>query len=805
MREAISLAPNNAQVKAAFACVQSHDSTHALLQLCRRFVQNNDAHSSKEIIQYLSSDGTQIPSDVTEECFLLVLEGKSSDDSLRDDIVGTFLQQSHSIRVYLAGRLHESVTTVFQEIFNVGDGSTNGLLGVVLDKTAWPDERARETCEGDVLQLLIAKLMESGHDHDGRAMKGISRLLSVDAAKLEHLLDEESFDAVLTALDIRWPQELRSQATLAAAKYLEVSGEKGHGYLSRFITGRFAQGTNNSLIIAFSAAACVFPVVPSIAASLFLIEGFLPSLEALLEKGPHSKQVEEAALDLLNAACIDGACREAIAKHCVSWLRLVAKVGCDQKRGQAAVVLAKTRSGGNANPVSDQTRTLDNNLTDLEQTFRKLLLDGTEADKKNAIEGLAFASIQAEMKEHIAKDRDVLMKLMSRSNTKFVKDVSETSPTVIRRSWSSTEIFGSLTIIENLTRYLPNVSDEQKRMSQLRAYANASQESLKPDLLDEDSQVTRRCKALLHAEAMPYLTRMKDQNTPPGLTPAAISLMSKIILSFSRTPAFRGIIAQQGAIPLLLYAYQNPTADALCRQTASHALARVLISIDPKLIRNHTNSAVPALLFLLEDNTEGMSETPRDMLPTFEALLAITNLASDSSLKAGTEIVKAAFSRIEDLLLSSNSMIQRAATELVCNLMAYPSGIEKFADGSKAAGRRLHVLIALADAEDTRTRRAAGGALAMITEFETCITAILDRERGLDVLLGLCQDDDAGCVHRGVVCIQNIVLTDGDVGKRAVEAVKAVHGVDVLKGVLRASKDMAVVQSGVEALKVLVG
>jgi len=136
--------------------------------------------------------------------------------------------------------------------------------------------------------------------------------------------------------------------------------------------------------------------------------------------------------------------------------------------------------------------------------------------------------------------------------------------------------------------------------------------------------------------------------------------------------------------------------------------------------------------------------------------------------------------------------------------MTAPLCIELFADGSPTARRRLHVLLALADVEDVATRRAAGGALAMVTEYDGAVRGILELERGVMILLELCMDDDDGCVHRGVVAVRNLVCTEGDMGYSATRRVKEEGGVDVLKSVLSKTRMPAVLEVGVEALKKLV-
>jgi hypothetical protein len=137
--------------------------------------------------------------------------------------------------------------------------------------------------------------------------------------------------------------------------------------------------------------------------------------------------------------------------------------------------------------------------------------------------------------------------------------------------------------------------------------------------------------------------------------------------------------------------------------------------------------------------------------------------------------------------------------------MTCESGVIKFADGSKAAAQRLHILLALTDADDFPTRRAAGGALAMLTDFDAAMAAVLDRPRGVNLLLGLCQEDDDALVHRGVVCVRNLTcIATGDIGTRAKAAVKAAGGIEILTACLKKTSNQAVLQAGVEALKPLI-
>ena len=793
LREAASLAPQNIKVKDAFLQIQSQDSVHILQRLCARFVLEGDNQAGKDAINYLVRSG-QVPPDIAEECLELVLRGPDiSERDTQDGIISGLLRQSSAAKAALAKQLQESTTVVFDGIYEIGDDSANQIVVVVLDASAWSSESARWTCVRDVFQLFLAKLMGIGHDLDGRALRGISRLLVTHAAKLSGLVDEQTFSAILVCLDNRLPTEVRSQATLATAKYLEVAEDKGQLILSKFISTRVARHHGEDLVLAFSVAAAMFPLVPSIASALFLTEGFLPSLIPLLEKRSKLVKVEIAALDMLSAACVDTACREAIHKHCTGWLQRVVDTGKDQRPGFAAVILAKVRSSAanSSEPKKGDAQERKDGVDDLIPIFKRIMFETEAANKQSAIEGLAYASVQPQVKEQLSNDKDFLKTFFS-----ALRDGQS----------NATIVFGGLTIIENLTRYLPVLSEEQKRLSQLKAYANASKTSARPDPLDEDIAVTKRCTAIVQAGVVSTLVGIART-----ISSASTAIVPHIVLSLSKTSSHRGTIAQQGGIKLLLQLYSSiagqAAPEAQSRRNAAHALARVLISVDPTLVFASSSppltSAIRPLLLLLTEDPNHLTEGPRDRLPTFEALLALTNLASTPSPEAAETIIRLAFPTIEDLLLD-NPMIQRASTELVCNLMNCPSGLELFADETKAAARRLHILLALADVEDGATRKAAGGALATITEFEGAVKGIVARERGVEILICLCEDKDEGILHRGVVCIRNIVWTDGSTRNKARASVKDLGGVEILKVILQRTKNKGILEIGIDALKALV-
>ena len=126
-----------------------------------------------------------------------------------------------------------------------------------------------------------------------------------------------------------------------------------------------------------------------------------------------------------------------------------------------------------------------------------------------------------------------------------------------------------------------------------------------------------------------------------------------------------------------------------------------------------------------------------------------------------------------------------------------------YAEDSPQAKNRLHIMLALADAEDEGTRSAAGGALASLTSYEPIVKAIVHRDRGVQVILGLCDEDTEDLRHRGVFIIYNLISCEGEMGKMARKMVRAENGLEILKGCAKKSRRSEVVEVTVQALKVL--
>lgn len=767
LREAAALGHDNPDVHEAFLSLHRDQNASPLLADCRRYALYHNEKAGQEAIDFLRAQGQLVTSAHAVECLQILLESNPAFLSGSQDIIlAELARHSKEVQVYIASQLSVSTTEFFDNLYDRGDQSANCLRTIVLDRTLWACQELRLRVEDDLFQLFLAKLMESGHDLDGRALRGIALMLMADAQRLYAFVDGDGFEAILSSLHIRLPSDVRGQATVVYSKLLEATEETAHQAFSSYVKHHVAKQKDDDLVLAFSAAASIFPVAPALTAPLFLTDGFLPSLLPFLSRKASGGVVVDAFLALVSAACVDEGCRTSISQHLASWLADRVSNGTEHQSAVAATVLAKLRTGTASQQQKAEPRGgsaaihEDSSVDELVVLMKKSICSDNQQTMPESIEGLAYSSLKPAVKEGLASDQAFLKSLIR------VLELKTGIPEIV---------VGGLSILSNVTQYRPNLSEEQKKMSQLKAYANASK-PVESSALDNDAHVSGRCSKVVQAGTVSILCKLGRSGSL-----AEKQLVAKILLSLSRNAKDRGTIAQQGAVKLLVTLQQSisPENDkqAALRFESAHTLARILISLNPSHVfaagtTPHLTSAIPPLVALLKPASGPvLGDQPRDLLPVFESLLALTNLASSPDPAAVNSIIRLAWDDVEDLLLSNNVMIRRAACELTCNLAAYPVGAGRFADGTRRAGQRLHMLLALADVDDMATRRAAGGALAMLTDEPAAISSVLDVPRGAEILLGLCHDETDEVVQRGLVCVKNIISAEGEIGERGKRAI----------------------------------
>ncbi|KAE9237482.1 hypothetical protein PF004_g8558 [Phytophthora fragariae] len=263
-------------------------------------------------------------------------------------------------------------------------------------------------------------------------------------------------------------------------------------------------------------------------------------------------------------------------------------------------------------------------------------------------------------------------------------------------------------------------------------------------------------------------------------------------LHAAEAPTVRGNLVQcgvfQALIPLALHhiavakskgtkaGAKNPSQihGTKISNAAGQAMAKILISTNPNLIPSSSLfSSIRPLLDLCKGDQQ---------LLQFEALMALTNIASVSEeTKARIVGEPQGLSTLQYLQFSEHELVRRAATEAICNLLPNDKVIEQvFMNDEKV---RLWIAFASLEdeAEDFETARAAGGALAMVSQVPQ-VSWVLMRQGGLKAFTAIIeQSSNIETLHRALFAMQNMLEAISGATKDDEKAEERIKFIDEVK------------------------
>lgn len=638
-----------------------------------------------------------------------------------------------------------------------------------------------------------------------------------------HILPDD-YARLITCFSAIKTLAVRGKAHVALAAICERERRSGgvddepatRGILHHFsaaLQSKLADVEEQPLLEALSFLAALFTVDWRAASSVFTRDGFQDTMMDALDLFPTSSYMSSIIASLLSLACGHKTCISALSTRCTSWMETTYQHNKDDKlKSTLSVALLKlsqnAETGATAAGGDEASAALANDRQKMYlKSLRDIITRSDVAlrDVVDAIEGLAYLSTKPIFKDAIIKDEVLLRKLVS-----FHKDLPRKASLEVPLG---TAPFGLAAIIANLSSYRPRLTEEQSQIERLRRMAQpgASKDAkgrlseTPEDVLDDDEHVRSRGKKLVESGAVVLLVALSKCSDGA----ATRMTVGKALLGLAEDKDNRGRIIQAGGAKtlMLLIRSSQQTADPkssiplakgnmeFADIMSIQALAKLSITSSPlQVFGPDVNATIDAIkpfacLLLHQSST---------LLQKFEALMALTNISSVgpdlADRVAGTEGL---LSKTETLLLDDNTMVRRAAAELICNLVSGSevafdlfSGNDDLANSSKQnqAKSRLHILIALADVDDEPTRLAASGAIAVLTSSPTACKSIcsleLENHRVFPIfkqLIDLSRDEgrntepNLGLVHRGVVCVRNVLLNSTDIkskGQIVEEAVK---------------------------------
>lgn len=631
--------------------------------------------------------------------------------------------------------------------------------------------------------------------------------------------------------------EKRSKAYLVLASYCQGVRGSGQGdteqdigtqalvrIFSPIVQSRVAETQETDILAGLSFLTALFQVDWQTASNIYQQEAVITSITDILDLFPSGPVSREAAR-LLSQAYGHKVCRTSLTAEINQWLEAAARQKKDvQLRAAAAVAIVKLSRGVDTDALAESAETPPRGTRmDLVELLKEILSDDNQDTSTDVVEGLAYMSVDASVKEKLSKDSGFLKKLFS-----FVP-ARRKAPTPSSDGPSHSLIYGVLSIIYNLSVYPLPLSAEQEQIMKLRRMTKptASGSRGEHDILENEEHVRERGRNLVKNGALNVPVSATRWTDSQGIR----LLSSRVLLNLSVDKENRGKVLQSGGARTLLeiirksFSVSNPSPGVQPEIDISslepiQALAKLAITSSPTQVFGPDPGVVYdairpfAVLLTHEAST---------LLQRFEAIMALTNISSQSTEAAG-RVAKAdgLITKIEFLMLEDHVLIRRAATELTCNLVAGSDSVfERYSDGN-AAKSKLHILVALSDVEDLPTRLATSGALASLTASPAACRSLYELERDhrrifsiFKTLIdpsspGLESDatelPDPGMLHRGVVCIRNFMINlDPTLRNKLREDTELTNITNGLVTVMKGNVENAeILRPTMEALKCLV-
>lgn len=395
---------------------------------------------------------------------------------------------------------------------------------------------------------------------------------------------------------------------------------------------------------------------------------------------------------------------------------------------------------------------------------------GDEDVKKWAADGLAYLSLDADVKEALMDDLTSLSALVE-----------------LGKSGDLSVLFGVVTTFVNLT----NSYDKEELLPELVELAKFSKHHVPEEHeMDSSEFVLARCKALAEAHvtsALVALTRSPSKTSQ--------EMIARVFNALCEVQEIRGQVVQEGGVRALIkLATENNTE--LGRQLAGQALARIAITNNPAVVFRDQRAVevVGPIMALLHPERKG--------LQNFEALMALTNLAQTSPAVRNRILKDGGFANIEQYAYEEHREIKRAAVQCIVNLILAEQvsrhilfesfGLQSFwltltnstaflqvvkyyeAEGSE----RTKLLVLLCDISadddeedlDLETVSAAAGALAMITSVSpVAAKKVFTAKNWLGALIALVSSKNLDLAHRGVVIVHNLMAAGEESAEKVVE------------------------------------
>src|ERR1700722_18643931 len=374
------------------------------------------------------------------------------------------------------------------------------------------------------------------------------------------LPDELSY--LITAFLPTQPTEYRSKAYLilsafcqgvrgavapnSNSEHSEAATQALVNVLAPSVVSRLGDVEEEAVLVGISFLVALFWVDRESASSIFLRDGVAESVADSVDLFPSSSNLALEISHLLGQAGTDKSCSAVISTQSLHWLQVKSRQTNDLPLQAAATValvkLSRRRGSDDPSPTSNDRV----NEGEFSKLLKRVVVDGTDQSSlTDAIEGLAYLSVDPLVKEDLSRDNTFLSRMVSIAPRR-------TRP-LLRPGVNSTLLYGVVTIISNICMYRPRLNDEQVQIERLKRMAQAakrtpsvSEESRSLEAEDNDHCMLR-ARRLVACGVIDVLTSAVSMSDSRGVRLTA----GKALLSIIEDKENRGKVLQAGGAKTL--------------------------------------------------------------------------------------------------------------------------------------------------------------------------------------------------------------------------------------------------------------
>jgi hypothetical protein len=222
-------------------------------------------------------------------------------------------------------------------------------------------------------------------------------------------------------------------------------------------------------------------------------------------------------------------------------------------------------------------------------------------------------------------------------------------------------------------------------------------------------------------------------------------------------PSVRGKMIQQGVLSACIKQEksESPTETDTMKKVirqARHTIAKMLVTTNPSLLTSAQRlGSIKSLIQLIRDHKASDLEQ-------FEALLALTNLASSGEDARNRIVSERGIPSLHFAMFSDHEMVRRSATEAMCNLVPHEAMMKHLAEQEHL---RLWLAFGTEYENNYECARAASGCLAMASQDEAIAVEMVQLAKFKTEMTMLLESGRLEIMHRAFVIVLSLVSHGG--------------------------------------------